>query len=346
MEEKYCVVITTINHPTRAVREIARDAVKLDASLILIGDQKSPDDFNQEGAIYLSLNDQKKTGFKYAEIAPARHYARKNIGYLVAIRNGATVIVETDDDNIPREEFWLKRKSHISALVVDGPRWINVYKYFSDEHIWPRGLPLDQLTAKPPEVPEELSEDVYCPIQQGLADDNPDVDAIYRLVLPLPVTFERASTVALRGAWCPFNSQNTSWWPEAFPLLYLPFYCSFRMTDIWRSFVAQRIAYLNGWGISFHNATVFQERNEHSLLKDFEDEIPGYLHNHRIREALDALDLPVGVDNIGEAMKACYVRLVEMELVGSGELPLLDAWLHDVAALHMGAADRHLGIVP
>ena len=28
-----------------------------------------------------------------------------------------------------------------------------------------------------------------CPIQQGLADRNPDVDAIYRLILPLPFSF-------------------------------------------------------------------------------------------------------------------------------------------------------------
>ena len=78
-------------------------------------------------------------------------------------------------------------------------------------------------------------EQVDCPIQQGLADENPDVDAIYRLVLPLPVQFETGRRIALkRGVWSPFNSQNTAWWPDAFPLLYLPAYCSFRMTDIWR----------------------------------------------------------------------------------------------------------------
>ena len=120
----------------------------------------------------------------------------------------------------------------------------------------------------------------HSPIQQGLANQNPDVDAIYRLVLPLPLDFVEAAPVALgKGAWCPFNSQNTTWWSEAFPLLYLPFHCSFRMTDIWRSFVAQRIAWENGWSILFHNATVFQERNEHSLIRDFEEEIPGYLNN-------------------------------------------------------------------
>ena len=39
-------------------------------------------------------------------------------------------------------------------------------------------------------------------------------------------------------------------------LLHLPAYCSFRMTYIWRSFVAQRIAAVNGSPMLFHKATV------------------------------------------------------------------------------------------
>jgi hypothetical protein len=60
------------------------------------------------------------------------------------------------------------------------------------------------------------------------------------------------------GAWSPFNSQNTAWYPKAYPLLYLPSYCSFRMTDIWRSFVAQRIAWENGWAVLFKSPDVYR----------------------------------------------------------------------------------------
>ena len=120
--------------------------------------------------------------------------------------------------------------------------------------------------------------DTSCPIQQGLVDGDPDVDAVYRLVLDLPFRFERGASVALgTGAWCPFNSQNTSWWPDAYALMYLPAYCSFRMTDIWRSFVAQRIAWENGWSVLFREATVRQRRNPHDLMRDFRDEVPGYV---------------------------------------------------------------------
>ena len=35
---------------------------------------------------------------------PLYNYSRKNIGYLLAMRDGAEVIVETDDDNRPLED--------------------------------------------------------------------------------------------------------------------------------------------------------------------------------------------------------------------------------------------------
>ena len=65
---------------------------------------------------------------------------------------------------------------------------------------------------------------VVSPIWQGLADRNPDIDAIYRLTQPLPVHFDKTKLrIALaEGSICPFNSQNTTWFREAFPLMYLP----------------------------------------------------------------------------------------------------------------------------
>jgi hypothetical protein len=105
------------------------------------------------------------------------------------------------------------------------------------------------------------------------------------------------------------------------------------MTDIWRSFIAQRIAWLNRWAILFHEPTMRQQRNVHNLLRDFSDEIPGYLHNSEIREALETLPLQAGVDKIGDNLKVCYEKLVAMSLIGREELELLDAWLEDIKQL-------------
>jgi hypothetical protein len=105
------------------------------------------------------------------------------------------------------------------------------------------------------------------------------------------------------------------------------------MTDIWRSFVAQRIAAANGWHILFHEATVWQERNEHNLMRDFADETVGYLNNARIRSDLAALDLAPGLDKIPDHMRRCYKSMVDLGVVGTEELPLLDAWLADLATI-------------
>src|SRR5205823_7073487 len=165
-------------------------------------------------------------------------------------------------------------------------------------------------------------------IMQGLADENPDVDAVYRMTQKLPVIFEKNSPIVLaEGSWCPFNSQNTVWKKEAFPLLYLPSYCSFRMTDIWRSFIAQRIAWTCGWNILFHSPDVWQERNEHNLLKDFEDEVPGYINNSRICRVLEDLDLKSGVENLGDNLMRCYRKMIEATLILKEELYILESWL-------------------
>ena len=337
MKEALAVVVTSISGPNAVLRSLAEGATRQGASFIVVGDEKSPTDFALAGCDFYGLDAQRETGFRFAGLCPTRHYARKNLGYLLAIRGGATVVVETDDDNFPRETFWGERRRLQSVPVSEGRGWVNAYRYFTEANIWPRGLPLERVRERVPEFESLTIKDADCPVQQGLADENPDVDAVYRLVAELPQSFRQDRRVALReGSWCPFNSQNTTWWADAFPLLYLPAYCSFRMTDIWRSFVAQRVAWEQGWAVLFHEPTVWQERNEHNLMRDFRDEVPGYLHNDAIREALASLSLPSGVERMGEALTACYERLVEMSLVGREELPLLAAWLEDLARARAG----------
>ncbi len=333
---KKSLVITSIAPPTfPALQTYAKEAGQNGYDFIMIGDTKSPDKFELDGCDFWSIDRQLTTDFEYAKLCPTRHYARKNIGYLVAIQNGSEEIIETDDDNLPRPDFWNKIRSRTEkAYDIKDQNWVNVYHYFSDKFIWPRGLPLEELQKEHAPLSSFELKDVLCPIQQGLADENPDVDAVYRLTYPLPLNFKKGISVALgNNAWCPFNSQNTYWFKEAFGLLYLPAYCSFRMTDIWRSFVAQRIAWENDWSILFHESTVWQERNEHNLLKDFEDEIPGYLNNTKIANALSELSLKAGVENILDNVIVCYDKLIEMDLVGKEEAKLTRAWASDMAKI-------------
>jgi hypothetical protein len=326
------VVMTTIAAPNAVMRAIAEQCTRRGMQFVVVGDTKSPAEFSLSGCRYYSVDEQRATGLAFAAACPTRHYARKNIGYLIAMQAGLDYIVETDDDNMPADDFYVPLPRQGSYEAVTDSGWTNVYAYYDDRLIWPRGLPLDEIRA--PLSPVGTARDVIVPIQQGLADENPDVDAAYRLMMPLPFYFQKRRRIALgSGAWCPYNSQNTIHYREAFPLLYLPAYCSFRMTDIWRSFVAQRIAWANGWSILFREATVVQDRNDHDLMRDFADEISGYLGNRKIQQRLDSLQIEPGAAAIPDALRSCYVALVEDGHVGAGELPLLDAWLADLAAI-------------
>ncbi len=334
MEDKITIVVTSIAAPNEGLTALAKGCIQNQYDFIVIGDQASPDEFNLDGCDFYSLQKQEQTGLKFAQICPTKHYARKNIGYLLAMQNNSSIIIETDDDNIPVEQFWAPRQRAQNVPTLKNAGWVKIYSYFSDQNIWPRGFPLEHLRRQSPAYESLEAAQIDCPIQQGLADDNPDVDAVYRLTLPLPQTFRRDRSIGLAdGSWCPFNSQNTTWWPDAYELLYLPSYCSFRMTDIWRSFIAQRIAWLNDWTILFGEPTMTQRRNVHNLLRDFSDEVPGYLNNSEICEALAVLPLKPGLDKIAENLKLCYEKLVGMSLIGADELPLLNAWLEDISQL-------------
>lgn len=327
------IVVTTINAPTKGMLELSRGAGRTAQRFFVCGDLKSPPTFELANSTYLSVPAQVEAFPEFCSVLPTKHYTRKNVGYLLAMRHGADMIQETDDDNIPRDPFWEPSPERLSVRVAGGKTpWLNVYRLFSDQHIWPRGLPLEYLRAAD-QYETQPPRESRCLILQGLADENPDVDAVYRLVpaCPLPIDFEKRDPVLLAaGTWCPFNSQNTVFKREAFPLLYLPSKCSFRMTDIWRSFVAQRCLWELGEGVVFHPATVYQERNEHNLLRDFEDEIPGYLLNDKIRKALEGASLD---RDVTRSLVRCYEVMVEAKLLPAEEMLILRAWVKELERL-------------
>lgn len=326
----YCV-LTTIQPPTPAAVELFRHLTDASWTLVVVGDKKGPSLYDIEGVRFLSLGDQLGGPFELARQLPTGHYTRKNVGYLYAIAAGADRLYETDDDNAPMST-WKVRDRSVRAMPVGDRGWVNVYRGFTTNLIWPRGLPLDQVGPfRNRALLLGLPEVIQAPIQQGLANGSPDVDAVWRLVLDAPFEFQQNDSVYLpEGAWCPFNSQSTWWWPEAFPLLYLPSFCSFRMTDIWRSFVAQRCLWAMGRGVVFHGPEVFQARNMHDLMRDFEDEIPGYRFNQAIADCLTALRLDAAPEAAGDNLLRCYEALVLAGHFPQDELLLVRTWLADL----------------
>lgn len=328
---KSFIIITSIFQPTEAVEKFSK--IK-DKALIVVGDKKSPADWSCNSVKFLSVKDQEELGFETGAKLPFNHYGRKLMGYLYAIQNGAEVIIDTDDDNIPYENWAFPPFEGEFEKTQQDIGFINMYKYFTSHHIWPRGFPLDLILsdAFTKNNASLTNGHAKVGIWQGLADSDPDVDAIYRLIDNKEIYFDKRAPIVLNeGAICPFNSQNTAVVKELFPLLYLPSYVTFRYTDILRGLVAQPIMWKHGYQLGFTEATVKQLRNPHDYLKDFESEIPCYLYPQKVIDWVSAA-LKEG-NTVAEDLYAAYEALHANNIVSDAELELLTLWIKDINTL-------------
>jgi len=323
--DKY-IVITSIFPPTEAIEKFS---MLKDWKIILVGDKKTAADWNFPRVTYLSPERQQQISKKFSELLPWDSYTRKNIGYLYAITQGARVIYESDDDNIPLDKWVSEPDFSVDAELISDSSFVNIYSYFTDKKVWPRGIPLrcvlDSETSKVRDT-KNLNIGVW----QHLADEDPDVDAVYRLTVNEPIYFKSRPPLILdRGTCCPFNSQNTYFRHEVFPLLYLPSTVTFRFTDILRGLVAQPVLWAAGYHLGFAEATVLQKRNPHDYLKDFESEIPCYLSADQVVQI--AKESVSTHDSIPENMMSVYQSLCDNGIVLEKELLILSCWLDMVS---------------
>jgi hypothetical protein len=274
------VVITTIHPPSRAVELFAQWP---GWHVIVVGDRKTPADWHCEGVTYLGLEEQYERFGPLARAIPENTYTRKMLGYAEALSRGAEAIFESDDDNLPLAhaagsiDQLLAESDGLEgeALQADGG-WVNIYEHFGAPRCWPRGFPLEALRAP---LPRKCESREPWKVMQFLANDDPDVDAVYRMVRGSAVHFARGRTFRLaRGTYCPMNSQATLWLPEAFPLMFLPLGVPDRVTDILRGYTTLACLWQLEYTLAYSSPVVYQDRNAHNLLRDFADEVPLYLN--------------------------------------------------------------------
>jgi hypothetical protein len=326
---KQAVVITSIFAPTEAVFAFAKQA---DYKLIVVGDKKTPADWACENVAYLSVADQMDLGYEMHQHLPYNHYCRKMLGYLYARQQGAKVIVDTDDDNIPYADWQFPDLTAQYDTTAADAGFINIYQAYTEQPIWPRGLPLRLIKSANTWLKDLSPAAANIGVWQGLADEDPDVDAIYRLTSDAPCFFGKRAPIALaKGTVTPFNSQNTMFRSELFSLMYLPGYVTFRFTDILRGIVAQPIMWKHGYQLGFTNATVIQKRNPHDYFKDFVSEIPMYEH---IDKLVEIVDKPLSANfSVAENLYVAYEALLAHNIVTPAELKTLAAWVDDCSKL-------------
>ncbi|MHB8624133.1 MAG: STELLO glycosyltransferase family protein [Sulfuricaulis sp.] len=326
---KNVIIITTINEPTEAVEKFSKLP---DFKLVVVGDKKTPRHWHCGNTVFLAVDSPETAEFSLSSALPHNHYCRKMLGYLHAIKLGADTIVDTDDDNIPKGDWAFPAFDGHFDHVSGELGFINIYKHFTDKHIWPRGLPLRLIndTRNLDKVTRRQKAQVG--VWQGLADEDPDVDAIYRLTSDAPCHFNGRDPIVLgEGTMTPFNSQNTMVRKDLFPLLYLPAFVTFRFTDILRSLVSQPIMWLYGYRLGFTHATVVQKRNPHDYFNDFLSEIPMYQHGDKV---IDLVRTSISAkESIATNLRLAYASLRRNGIVPDEELKALECWLHDIGDL-------------
>lgn len=326
---KKAIVITSIFNPTEAVKSFAKND---NFQLIVVGDKKTPLNWHCDNVKFMSLMHQGSLNYELAKMLPYNHYCRKMLGYLKAIEEGAVFIVDTDDDNIPKSNWTFPAFEGNFECINKDLGFINIYQLYTEQNIWPRGLPLHLISTEFKLETKLSNQKCKVGVWQGLADEDPDVDAIYRLTSDKACYFHDRPPVTLgAGTITPFNTQNTIIRKELFPLMYLPTYVTFRFTDILRGLIAQPIMWLYDYQLGFNNATVVQKRNPHNYMNDFLSEIPMYQHCEKV------IELVSGVISKSESIENnlynVYALLRKEEIVCDKEMITLKAWLNDLESL-------------
>jgi hypothetical protein len=295
----------------------------------IVLDRKITDNFSPP---YINFRDNFLN--EYERLCDWDSYSRKNIGFIRAAKE-CEYIFETDDDNLVlmRPSEMIEAFKADSGIILKNDI-VNIFKYIYpdvDCNIWARGFPIDKIdNVISRNVKKEPLHDYTIGVVQFLVQGNPDVDAMYRLVNGADVDVKTADSfnnILLQGGFHPFNSQGTLWKKDYFPLAYLPSTCEFRMTDIWRGYIAQCILFAHGSGVLFTKPGLMQDRNPHSIYSDFIGEHRGYIESNKVLKIVEN----ISTQNIGDMMLRIYEELGKAKIFNTKkEMILLDAFLNEI----------------
>jgi hypothetical protein len=291
---KKIIIITTINVPNNLY-----DFRKLDRQkswdYLVVGDKKT--NHNEVSRIcrevhgeYLSPDDQDKFGFLHSSALGWNCIERKNIGYLYALKEHYDIVGTIDDDNYPTDGWFesISLGPQQSDVISSDNGWFNPAEFANPPYKL-RGFPIANFHTQP--KTSIKTESVTVGVQAGLVVGDPDIDAISRIVNnPTITSYSKLDFCLDKGTMCPYNTQNTildsfilpanMMWPD----------CG-RYSDIFASYVGQVIAWKYGFLVKHGNPLAHQERNEHNLLLDLEQEILGMKVQESFFRALRDIEL-------------------------------------------------------
>lgn len=248
---------------------------------------------------YISPADQMDFLKPFPELAaeiPWRSDNRRNVGFLMAYRDGCDVVIAIDDDNYPvAGSDFLAGHALVGStverpLAVGHAGWFNVCSLldiacpaFGDGGgIFPRGFPYARRDPRSRTLSEN-TETGRVAINVGLWTGDPDVDAATRLVTRCSSREgDGTSRLLDTAALTPINTQNTALIREAIPAYYyvkmgLPIagMTLDRYGDIFSGFFVQMAVRATGGRVAVGGPYVEHRRTPHDLYKDLWHELAG-----------------------------------------------------------------------
>jgi Reversibly glycosylated polypeptide len=288
-------LITTTIYLPELLEAYVDDAIAhghQDTLVVVVGDRKTPAEAKpwclelaarrRVDLVYMDCDDQVAYLRRYPELGDHlvwNSIQRRNIAILVAYERGCDPIITIDDDNFLSEPDFIGhhclagREAELPALTSD-TGWVNVCRDLEERNGVPfyhRGFPPGERWRQA--SVEQATRRGRVVVNAGLWLDDPDVDAIQRLVYPIEtVRYARDGNFCLgKGTWSPFNSQNTALAREVVPGYFLSPQIG-RYDDIWASYSVVRIAEHLDHLVAYGHPLVRHERSPHNLWVDLDRE--------------------------------------------------------------------------
>lgn len=243
----------------------------------------------------LTLPTTQQKIWKCSEPIGFSNIQRRNIAFLEALKWGADLIISVDDDNacINRQFFddyvnlFAEPFCGLQARATEGFFDIGDFLFPKQKQ---RGIPYNNTAG----LRIDSVVDAKIGVAQGLCIGSADVDAATRFngspVVHQVSEIARAGLVVDPDSHTVWNSQNCAIVRELIPAWFMwPF--SGRHDDIMASLFCHRIMREFGYVAHYGLPMVFQQRNEHNLVKDMRAEIDGYETVEKLSKVLDSTQL-------------------------------------------------------
>lgn len=265
------IATTTINTPSLALRKFANNK----KCKLIVALDKNSKRFKLKNSIILTTKFQEKKWPKLSKLIGWNCIGRRNFAILKAYEMGANVIALIDDNNIPYSNWFNKiyvnKKINAYKVEINKPVFDPV-GYTNHKNLWHRGYPLEMVHNR---KYKRLGQKVIIPdVQASFWNGDPDVDAVNRVIFSPNCYFKKNYFPFFSSKISPFNSQNTLI-SRRIVKDYFLFPHIGRMDDIWASYYIASKKYK----IVYAEPTVYQKRNKHNYLTDFNLEILGYQNN-------------------------------------------------------------------